>query len=88
MSVSYTVPSMVSGVRVTDVPTSGQTVSGYGPRVPTRYMIRYGVRRPQWLRVRVMLYGNSGSAYVRVNGADLFIDSATEQRLLTLNGWS
>ena len=79
MSVTYTDPALVSGVKVTDVPTSGQTVSGYGGRIPTRYMVRYDGR---WHRVRMMQYGNSGSAYITVRGQDLFIDTDTEYRLM------
>lgn len=78
MAVKYTDPSLVTDTRVTDAPTSGQTVSGYGGKIPTRHMIRYaGI----WRRVYVMIYGNAGSAYVRVMGENFFLDVDTEYRL-------
>lgn len=44
-------------------------VSQYGPKVPTRYKIQYGDGR--WRRVYAMLYGNSGSVYITVNGKNI-----------------
>lgn len=74
----YTNPALVSGMRETERPHSGQTVSGYGARIPTRYMLRYaGI----WRRVYVMVYGNAGSAYVNVKGKTVFLDSDTEHRM-------
>ena len=52
-------------IRITAIPMSGRTVSGYGPRIPTQYMVRHNGR---WYRVRVVCYGNAGSAYILVNG--------------------
>lgn len=78
MAVEYTKPIEVTGTRVTDTPVSGQTVSGYGGQIPTRHMVRYlGV----WRRVYVMIYSNSGSAYVKVRGQILFLDGDTQARL-------
>lgn len=59
-------------VRQTDVPWSGRTVTGYGGRIPTCYMIRHAGR---WHRVRVMVYGNAGSAYITVRGAIAYVET-------------
>lgn len=40
---------------------SGQTVSGYGGKISTDWMICVGGR---WYRVYVMIWSNSGSAYI------------------------
>lgn len=37
------------------------TASGYGPRIPSSYMVRWAGR---WRRVYVAQYGNAGSAYI------------------------
>ena len=76
--ISYTTPALVTEHKVTVVPWSGRTVSGYGGRIPTRHMIRYAGR---WQRVRVMVYGNAGSAYITVKGQHLFLDTDTEWSL-------
>jgi len=47
-------------------PRSGQTVSGYGKRIPTRYRLRCSDNRIR--RVYMMQYANSGTAYVRIDG--------------------
>lgn len=78
MSISYTDPAAVSGVRTTDTPRRGQTVSGYGGAIPTRYMIRYlGV----WRRVYTMVYSNSGTPYVKVHGATVVLDTDTQHKI-------
>lgn len=74
----YTDPRLVEAVRTTEVPGNPYAATGYGPRIPTRYMIRYAGR---WRRVYVMQYANSGSAYIRVLGDDCFLDTDTEHRL-------
>lgn len=81
MSVTHTDPAAIADVKITAVPRSGHTVTGYGPAVPTRYMVRIGTR---WHRVRMAQYGNSGSAYVTRGGADYYLDTATEYRLMAL----
>lgn len=43
------------------------TASGYGARIPTRYMIRYLGR---WRRVYCCQYGNSGTCYIGKSLAD------------------
>jgi hypothetical protein len=78
MTVQRTDSQLVTDARVTDVPRSGQTVSGYGGKIPTRYMLKYaGI----WRRVYAMAYGNSASVYIIVKGEDFFLDTDTEYRL-------
>jgi hypothetical protein len=42
------------------------TASGYGARIPSRYVVRVHGR---WRRVYVACYGNAGSAYIGKPGA-------------------
>ena len=50
-------------------------VHGYGPKVPTRYMVKIGGEfGNRWRRVYCAQYGNSGSTYIRVNGVDTIVD--------------
>jgi hypothetical protein len=63
-----------SDVRITDTPHN-RSATGYGSKIPTRYMLEYGGR---WRRVYMMQYGNSGSAYVIVHGQEHFLDLDTE----------
>lgn len=78
MAVEYTNPELVSETKVTDVPASGQTVTGYGGSVPTRHMIRYS---GSWRRVYMMQYSNSGTPYVKSQGTNLVLDSGTQHKL-------
>jgi len=76
MSAAYTDPRLVGDVFAdAHAPRYGQTVTGYGGKIPTRYRVTYAGRVR---RVYVMQYGNAGSAYVIVGGADVFLDSDTE----------
>jgi len=68
----YLDESTIQARRVTAVPTSGQTRSGYGGRLPTAWQLRIGGR---WYRVRVMCWSNSGSTYVQRGGKRLFLGS-------------
>lgn len=52
--------------RRTDFPLSGRTVTGYGARIPTQYMVRWEGR---WRRVYAACYGNAGTAYIGRPGA-------------------
>jgi len=65
-------------------PYYGNTVSGYGPKIPLAYRIKFSDNRIR--RVYVMQYGNSGSAYVIVNGVTVFLDSDIEHDLMKLEG--
>jgi hypothetical protein len=53
-------------------PTYGSS-TGYGRKIPTRYLVRTREGDARWRRVYVMNYGNVGSAYVVVRGKELFI---------------
>ena len=77
MSLTYTDPAKVSDHTTTAQPVNPY-VSGYGSRIPTRHMIRYEGRMR---RVYVACYGNSGSAYIIVNGESLYLDTNTGHRL-------
>lgn len=71
--------ALLTDIRVTDSPSYGRTVSGYGGKIPTRYLVRYAGR---WRRVYAMQYGNAGSVYLVVNGRDTFLDTDTEHALM------
>jgi hypothetical protein len=68
----------VTGVKVTDVPVSGQTVTGYGGKVPTAHMIEY---LGTWRRVYVMAYGNGSTPYVLVKGDVVVLDNDTQHEV-------
>lgn len=75
----YTVPDYVTAVHVDrEAPRSGQTVSGYGGKLPTPYRLTYAGRNR---RVYAMCYGNAASLYVIVGGAVAHLDTVTEYRL-------
>jgi hypothetical protein len=76
----YTVPDYVTAVQVDgQAPISGQTVSGYGGKIPTRYRLTYAGRNR---RVYAMSYGNSASLFVMVGGDVAHLDTLTEHRLM------
>lgn len=77
-SVQYTEPASVTGVRTTDVPVSGQTVTGYGGKVPTANMIEY---LGKWRRVYAMAYGNGSTPYVLVKGEVIVLDVDTQHEV-------
>jgi hypothetical protein len=77
MAIHYTNPALVTDHKQTGVPYR-HTASGYGGKIPTRHMIRYaGI----WRRVYVMIYSNSGTAYVLVKGDIHVLDTDTEYLL-------
>lgn len=76
--VNYVFPSEVTEIRVDAETPRNPYPSGYGRKVPTRYMVRLGTR---WHRVYVMQYSNSGAAYVIQRGQDKFLFSETEYDL-------
>lgn len=57
-------------VKETRRPLSGATVSGYGKRLPTAFMIQYN---GTWRRVRCTCYSNAGTLWARVNGVDTVV---------------
>jgi hypothetical protein len=76
--------SVIELFRDNPAPRYGNTVSGYGPKIPLAYRIKFNDNRIR--RVYVMQYGNSGSAYVIVNGITVFLDSDIEHDLMKLEG--
>lgn len=48
-------------VKITDLPRKGQTVSGYGCALPTRYMVKVNNR---WQRVKAICYSNASTLYI------------------------
>lgn len=78
MTMCYTEPASVTGVKVTNVPVSGQTVTGYGGKVPTAHMIEY---LGKWRRVYVMAYGNGATPYVLVKGNVVVLDNDTQHEV-------
>lgn len=78
MTVQYTEPASVTGVRTTDVPVSGQTVTGYGGKIPTAHMIEY---LGAWRRVYAMAYGNGSTPYVLVKGDVFVLDIDTQNEV-------
>ena len=67
----YLMPDMVTDTKVTAIPYKGQTVSGYGGSIPTRHMLKVNNR---WHRLKVMVYGNSGSPYITIGGVIHMVD--------------
>jgi hypothetical protein len=67
----------INDAKITEAPLN-RSATGYGPKIPTRYMVRIGAR---WHRVYMMQYGNSGSAYVVLGGEDYFLSSGVEEIL-------
>ncbi len=52
-----------------------KTVSGYGSRLPSDFMIRYNNK---WRRVYVAIYSNAGTMYIGKNlQSGLFVDIDT-----------
>lgn len=47
-------------------PRSGQTVTGYGAKIPAPYIVQWAGR---WRRVYVACYGNASTAYIGKPGA-------------------
>jgi hypothetical protein len=85
MSVTYLDPADVVDIVVDPAaPNYGRSVTGYGPNIPTRYRLKLADGRTR--RVYVMAYGNSGSAYVVVGGADRFIPSDLEHDMARAAG--
>ena len=82
MSVQYTDQKQVYEVCIRGNPRNPY-VEGYGAKIPTRYMIKYGYPRI-WHRVYVICYSNAGSAYILYRGKRLFLDIDTEYKLKEL----
>jgi hypothetical protein len=76
--IQRTKPELVSDVATDETSRPNPYAMGYGRKVPTPYRIKYAGR---WHRVYVMIYGNSGSAYILRKGVELFLDIDTEYKL-------
>lgn len=70
----HTHPETIYDAKVTPVPRS-TSVTGYGPKIPTRYMLRC---QNVWRRVYMMQYGNSGSPYILISGVVHHLDLDTQ----------
>lgn len=81
MTIKWLDDDLITDARITEAPRSGQTVTGYGPKIPTRYELRYGGR---WHRVYMMQYSNSGTPYIRKGGHDLVFPTDTDHRVEAL----
>lgn len=79
MAIEHTDPTLVSNHRTTLVVPRSPSRSGYGRKLPTRYMLDYSGRSH---RVYAMCYGNSSSSYILHKGKELFLDTDTEYALL------
>ena len=55
------------------IPNKGQTQSGYGSAIPTRYMVRFcGEKSNPWRRVYCTIFSNSGTLWVNHNKSKLY----------------
>lgn len=77
-SVTYTDPERVTEVATDSTCRPNPYASGYGPKIPTPYRIRYPQR---WYRVYVMCWSNAGTAYIVSRGRRLVLDTETEHKL-------
>lgn len=73
----YLDDALIAGIKITVAPRS-PSVTGYGSKIPTQYMLKLDGR---WHRVYVMVYSNSGTAYVIHRGRTSILESNTEYRL-------
>ncbi len=60
-----------SVMRTATVPVN-RSVSGYGAKIPTQYMVR--TIDQKWRRVYVMIYSNSGVTYVLHKGVRTVVE--------------
>ena len=47
------------------------TSTGYGRKIPTRYMVKYNNR---WMRVYCCIYSNIGTCYIESNKQRIVVD--------------
>ena len=76
-NIRYTDDTLITEARITDAPFN-RSVTGYGGKIPTRYMLRYEGR---WHRVYMMQYGNSGTPYIKHKGEDLVLSIHAEHEI-------
>lgn len=60
--------TMETKCKETALPRAGRSVTGYGRRIPTCYMVKHFDR---WRRVYVCSYGNAGTAYIGPSAAPI-----------------
>lgn len=63
---TYLDSARITGVKHTQLPMRGQTVCGYGKRIPSTRMLQLDGYR--WHRVYVMQWSNMGTPYVAIKG--------------------
>lgn len=83
--VLYTIADNVYNTLKEDCAPRNPYPSGYGKKIPTRYMLKYEsgktYEKNHWRRVYVMQFSNAGSAYILIRRTVVFLDSNTEYRL-------
>lgn len=79
-TLTYLSDDDVLEVRITEAPFN-RSVSGYGRRIPTQYMLKLASAKGRWHRVYAMCYGNGSSAYVDRGGKAHFLAVSTEYRI-------
>lgn len=64
------------------------TASGYGRKIPTRYMVAHADGRGgyRWHRVYSIVMGNAGTAYIIVRGRMTILTPAVEHALEAIGG--
>lgn len=67
--ITYITEQEIQGVYKTHIVPRNNSSTGYGPKVPTQYMLKVGRRLH---RVYCMIYSNSGSCYIIKDGKRLF----------------
>lgn len=77
----HTLDALTTEGRITEAPVS-RSATGYGPKIPTRYQLRYAGR---WHRVYMMQYGNSGTPFIVKGGEDLILSLTAEHMLTDLS---
>lgn len=74
----------VQAAKMTDTPRGGNNGTGYGPKIPTPYMLQTRGPGPVWRRVYIVNYSNSGSAYVSIGGVNHYLSPGAELILETI----
>ena len=86
MTVNYLEPSQVLAAKIVLSPEGWRpSATGYGRKIPTRYMIQL-VEDKRWRRVYVVCYSNAGTAYVQTKGQPFLVISRAENRIRELAG--
>ena len=61
-------------LKIVNTPRTGQTLEGYGSRLPTSYMIRVN---GYWRAVKAICFSNCASFYIKdANGGKIFINES------------